>query len=402
MLKVAYLCEPQVGGTYTFFCRMRPALAKLGVEFICVPPSCAAIVEQSRFASDEGIARLDYTDDPRLNIRLLCEYMIEHQINIVMTQPIPEILSLNILHYLPKEIGRMVYIPTITRAVMRLSVGMLPHVDHFVPVSPIVKYKMTRVWGIAPSKMTVIGSAINKIQQCEPKKKNSVDPIKLLYVGRLVDEEKGVLFLPKIAHLLRQRDVRFHMTIVGSGSDGLRLQKEFTLRSLDDYVTFTGAVSLAQVEQNCAENHVLVMPSRFEGSPHALLEGMSFGCVPVITNIRGATDAIIHDGKNGLLVSVGDTSTFAKKIAFLSSNQALYERMSCEATKRASEYTADKIAKQYLTLFDMIVNKPAYSEASWDLTQHQLVKVSSPYWKRIIPVFVKKIVRLLLVRLSST
>jgi hypothetical protein len=64
MFKAAYFCEPQVGGTYTYFRQLRPALAARGIDFRCVAPFSAERFKGTRFEGDEGDFHSVATDLP--------------------------------------------------------------------------------------------------------------------------------------------------------------------------------------------------------------------------------------------------------------------------------------------------------------------------------------------------
>jgi glycosyltransferase involved in cell wall biosynthesis len=94
-------------------------------------------------------------------------------------------------------------------------------------------------------------------------------------------------------------------------AEGIRADVERL--GLCDRVVFAG------VTQNVADYlrsaNVFVLPSRREGLPVALLEAMACGLPCVASRLPGATDNIIVDGENGVLVAVGQPAAFASAIA---------------------------------------------------------------------------------------
>ena len=59
-----------------------------------------------------------------------------------------------------------------------------------------------------------------------------------------------------------------------------------------------------------------LLPSKFEGLPMALLESMSMGLIPIVTNV-GSMDLLIKDGFNGIKVNknnIDDLYLKTKKI----------------------------------------------------------------------------------------
>jgi glycosyltransferase involved in cell wall biosynthesis len=76
-------------------------------------------------------------------------------------------------------------------------------------------------------------------------------------------------------------------------------------------VIFAGHVS--SVEQIWASNHVLVMPSRFEGLPLAVIEAMLCGRPVIATDVAGHAE-VIEDGVTGFLADAPTVSSMANAL----------------------------------------------------------------------------------------
>jgi glycosyltransferase involved in cell wall biosynthesis len=85
---------------------------------------------------------------------------------------------------------------------------------------------------------------------------------------------------------------------------------------LGENFKYGGVVSGAEKVKVLCDADVLLMPSRFEGLPLALLESMAAGCVPVVSN-RGSISTVVEDGRNGFLVEPGDLTQIVGKLKFL-------------------------------------------------------------------------------------
>ena len=107
-----------------------------------------------------------------------------------------------------------------------------------------------------------------------------------------LSEEKGVdLAIRALKHVLHAgppKNIRLVIAGAGPGEECLRqLVNEF---GLQDYVTFIGfAKNAADV---LAGYDAILFPSRAEGLPLALLEGMAAGCIPIISRIGGMPEAV--------------------------------------------------------------------------------------------------------------
>jgi glycosyltransferase involved in cell wall biosynthesis len=120
---------------------------------------------------------------------------------------------------------------------------------------------------------------------------------RLACVGRLDPRAKGQdILLEALARpSWAARPWRLHLYGEGPMRDGF----ERLVRRLDltDRVFFAG---FAKVEEIWASNHVLVMPSRLEGLPLAVVEAMLCGRPVVATDVAGHSE-VIEDGVTGFL-----------------------------------------------------------------------------------------------------
>ena len=65
---------------------------------------------------------------------------------------------------------------------------------------------------------------------------------------------------------------------------------------------------------------IVVSLSETEGLGLSILEGMSYGAVPVVTDTAGIREYVIND-ENGYVVSIGDIKSMADKIKHLDENR---------------------------------------------------------------------------------
>ncbi len=75
---------------------------------------------------------------------------------------------------------------------------------------------------------------------------------------------------------------------------------------------------------------VLVHPSLRDGMPNAVLEAMACGKTVVATPVGGVTD-MLHDGKNGRMVSINDVNSLSWIVQEVLSDKALQSRLGAAA-----------------------------------------------------------------------
>jgi glycosyltransferase involved in cell wall biosynthesis len=126
------------------------------------------------------------------------------------------------------------------------------------------------------------------------------DPSKGLFlacVGRLDTAQKGQDLLIEVLSLSHWRSRDVHVTLVGSGVNERRLRLLVDNRKLSS-IDFAGFVN--DIEELWSRHHALVLPSRFEGMPLALVEAMLCGRPCIVTDVGGNRE-LIRDGVNGFL-----------------------------------------------------------------------------------------------------
>jgi len=181
----------------------------------------------------------------------------------------------------------------------------------------------------------------------------------LLFVGRL-REFKGVQYvlraLPVIEKLLG-RPVRF--TIAGEGP--YRMKLELLLREIqrqstcESEVRFVGWLDESEVIRAYEAASLIVLPSRVEGHPNVLLEGMAMGLPSVASDVPGTRAVVTEDV--GTLVPPENPRALADAIVEMLSDEAKWQRMSAFARARAETYSWDRVAKRYEAALEGAVSR---------------------------------------------
>lgn len=177
--------------------------------------------------------------------------------------------------------------------------------------------------------------------------------LRIMYTGRLEQAQKRVLDLPTIGAALAARAIPFELTVAGDGSCRTALERRVRALGLQGHVRFTGTLGHDQLLDLLTGQDVLLLPSAFEGLPLSLLEAMSRGCVPVVSDIPSGIPEVIRDGITGYRVPVGDTDTFAERLAYLQRYPDRRHTMSRNAYDAISRggYRLEDMVRRYMDLF---------------------------------------------------
>ena len=127
--------------------------------------------------------------------------------------------------------------------------------------------------------------------------------------------------MPELINSLIERGINFHLDIAGDGDFKEIIEEYVNKRGLFDRVSILGLVQPDKMGDFWKRQHVYINLSEYEGTSLAMLQAMSMGCVPVVTNVSGAED-VICSGENGYIVDIGDIKGITEKIYTLEKDEA--------------------------------------------------------------------------------
>lgn len=123
---------------------------------------------------------------------------------------------------------------------------------------------------------------------------NDNEVIGLACVGRLNAPVKGQALLIQLLASTKWRERKWKLNIYGKGPDENLFKYLVYANNLEDKIVFHGHVK--DIKKDIwAYNHVLVMPSYFEGLPLALVEAMLCGRTAVCTDVGGAKEILSEE-----------------------------------------------------------------------------------------------------------
>ncbi|ODR79307.1 hypothetical protein BG842_09790 [Haladaptatus sp. W1] len=159
-------------------------------------------------------------------------------------------------------------------------------------------------------------------------------PLRLVFLGNLI-ERKG---LHVLLSALSTVSGDWTLTVIGAPTDADYAARVRHLRDryeLAESVRFTGRLPDEAVADHLSRDHVLAVPSLYEGLGLVYLEGMAFG-VPAIATTAGGAEEIVSDGDTGFLLPPDDADAIADAVRTLRDDRALLRRMSDAARERYS------------------------------------------------------------------
>jgi glycosyltransferase involved in cell wall biosynthesis len=160
------------------------------------------------------------------------------------------------------------------------------------------------------TKAVLVRNPYNVSHDARPSWPDTSPDWRMACVARLDPVAKGQDLLFHVLAQDKWRARNLGVTLYGTG------RCERNLRQLAERlglhrVEFKGHVP--DVEKIWAENHALVLPSRYEGTPLALVEAMLCGRPAIVTDVAGNTELIEH-GVSGFVACAPTTTLLDKAL----------------------------------------------------------------------------------------
>lgn len=174
----------------------------------------------------------------------------------------------------------------------------------------------------------------------------------MAFLGRLTPQ-KNPLMLADIME--RLRDLPVDLRIIGDGDLRDELEGRVAAKGLADRVLITGELSRTEALRELSRCHALILPSRWEGLPIAVLEAMAMGVVAVTSAVGGLTE-MIEPGKSGWLISPEDIDGFAHAVRTLALDRDLAAGMAENAKRLVLDRFAwDRTLEAHLSLYQRLM-----------------------------------------------
>jgi len=180
------------------------------------------------------------------------------------------------------------------------------------------------------------------------------------FIGRL-DRQKGIDLMLRALKKLVEHGVQFKAFIVGDGPIKQELTELAEQLLISDVAIFTGPQH--DTAPFYRQTTILLLPSRDEGLPLVLLEGMASG-LAIIASAVGGVPELLNPGNsvqiradahtvcpNGILVHSEDSVELAAAIKYLIENNGVANLCGVNARKHIEEkYSIDIVIEKYLQL----------------------------------------------------
>jgi glycosyltransferase involved in cell wall biosynthesis len=163
-------------------------------------------------------------------------------------------------------------------------------------------------------------------------------PLKVLFVGNLIPR-KGLHTLIAAMEHLHSGAVALTVTggALADSRYGRAISAQIAASRNASAIYLTGPLPAERLGDLMRAQHVIAVPSSYEGYGIVYLEGMGFG-LPAIASTGGAAGEIINHGEDGFLVPPGDPAALASAIAQLFGDRQKLAAMGIAARLRYEQH----------------------------------------------------------------
>jgi glycosyltransferase involved in cell wall biosynthesis len=230
--------------------------------------------------------------------------------------------------------------------------------SQIVADAAVIKRQLVEEHGIAPSKIEVIGSAVD-LERFKPPRDSTkfrreigvAEHVPLIGNVGMIRPDKGQLEVVKSAAFVLEKHPDARFVIVGQGTGilkrGINVRNAIDRAGLADKIIMAGyRWDTPDVYAAC--DMIVIASLRTEASPIVLREAFASGR-PVIATKVGDIPEIIRDRENGLLIEPGDPQALASAILKFISHPELAAHCATNGLRYANEnFSFDKMMEAKL------------------------------------------------------
>lgn len=175
-----------------------------------------------------------------------------------------------------------------------------------------------------------------------------------LYVG-ILNQRKGIDLLIEAWSRIKLQNCPGKLLLVGPEENQApdfffdKIKRLISLHQLTDSIILWGQeTDVAGLMRAC---DLLILPSRSEGLPNVVLEGMASG-LPVLASNTAGTEIVIESGKQGVIFNIEDMTDFTQSLCLLLKRRSWRQKLGRAARKRIETgFSLEIVTRRYQKLY---------------------------------------------------
>jgi len=171
-------------------------------------------------------------------------------------------------------------------------------------------------------------------------------------------EQKGLEILLAAAEGILKEDPSSRI-IIAAGEGDPRVKRRIT--KMLDGGGLSGRCKITDPPEEAshflAALDIFVLPSLWEGLPYVLLEAMATG-LPVVASHVGGVPELLRDGKEGVLIPVGDVQALKVAVCRLAADREYAVELGCNGAKRVRErFSMGEMLRKTFKVYDDVLDE---------------------------------------------
>jgi len=191
-----------------------------------------------------------------------------------------------------------------------------------------------------------------ELETLDKDEKLAIEEKYIIMVSRIETKIKDYNTLLDAYQVFLKENPTVKLYLLGDGPNRKEIEDMISERKLEKNVIILGQKNNPYVWIKNSE--CLIHSSKYEGFGMVLVEAMILGIPVISTNCPVGPREILEDGKNGVLVEVGNSKEMALKLNELIGDVKLREKYINNATKSIERFSSKKIKTQIEKLLEEI------------------------------------------------
>ena len=161
--------------------------------------------------------------------------------------------------------------------------------------------------------------------------------------GSRLTEKKGIEYMIEASKILKERDIKHRVLIIGSGPLQKELEKKVAKAGLEEIFEINGAgAAFSELAKYYLSADLFVLPiiqtgeGDSDGIPNTIIEA-ALAKLPIITTDAGSVSELIENGKTGAVVPQKDAASLARAIEILLGDESQKKQLGAAAYTKALE-----------------------------------------------------------------
>jgi len=215
-------------------------------------------------------------------------------------------------------------------------------------------------------KLVYIPNSVDSDFYKPPENHENMNSKNICFVGRL-NEQKGLEYLIEAMDIVRSKEKRIRLFIIGEGEQRDKLEDLSKKLKLKEHIVFVGLTP--DVLRYYQEAKIFVLPSISEGMSSSLLEAMSCGLPVIATSVGGNTDILdlnsrlekirianYYISEYGIMINPRDIKGLAEALLKLLIDEELSKQLGRKAREHVKEkYSQEIVINKYINLYNSLM-----------------------------------------------